>query len=41
MDQESVSKYKGGTVDKEYYLQVMRNLRKAIHQERPNLCNKN
>ncbi|UYV61965.1 hypothetical protein LAZ67_1007210 [Cordylochernes scorpioides] len=32
----------GRTVNKEYYLQVMRNLREAIRQKRPDLCkNKN
>ncbi|UYV71879.1 CLCN3 [Cordylochernes scorpioides] len=32
----------GRTVNKEYYLQVMRNLREAIHQKRPDLWkNKN
>ena len=39
---EFVSNFQGGTVNKEYYLQVMRNLREAIRQKRPDLWkNKN
>ena len=30
--EESVSKFQGGTVNKEYYLHVMRNLRETIRQ---------
>ena len=40
--EESVSKFQGGTVNKKYYLQVMRNLSEAIRQNRPDLWkNKN
>ena len=39
---ESVSNFQGGTVNKEYYRQVMRNLREAIREKRPDLWkNKN
>ena len=41
-NKESVSKFQGGTVNKEYYVQVMRNLREAIRRKRPDLWkNKN
>ena len=39
---QSVSNFQGGTVNEEYYLQVMQNLREAIRQKRPDLWkNKN
>ena len=39
---ETVSNFQRGTVNKEHYLQVMRNLREAIRQKRPDLWkNKN
>ena len=39
---ESVSNFQGGAVNKEYYLQVMRDLREEIRQKHPNLWkNKN
>ena len=39
---ESVSNFQGGTVNNEYCLQVIRNLREAIRQKRPDLWkNKN
>ena len=34
---ESVSNFQGGTVNKEYYLQVMRDLSEAIRQKLPDL----
>ena len=37
MDQKSASNFQGVTVNKEYYLQVMHNLREAIRQKRPDL----
>ena len=39
---ESVSKFQGATVNKEHYMQIVRNLREAIRQKRPHLWkNKN